>query len=158
MTLACPQTRGSTVPDGGFDATNGYCHTDAECMNPDAGANGRCAIFPAYNFPACSYDQCVIDSDCGDSGICSCRDPYGAGENLCVPSNCSVDSDCGNGGFCSPTMEGCGAYVGTVGYYCHTAEDHCLDDSDCDADAGFPHCVFDSPINRWICAPLDCTG
>jgi len=79
---------------------------------------------------ACSYDECFSDADCPANTPCECRDSASsAAANRCLSgSDCRVDSDCGPGNFCSPSQFGqwCG-----FRYYCHTASDTCLDDSDC---------------------------
>jgi hypothetical protein len=59
-----------------------------------------------------------------------------------VGSNCQVDSDCGPGGFCSPSRFDINSSVDAIGvlgggmilsgYFCHTSEDYCVNDSDCD--------------------------
>jgi hypothetical protein len=154
-TMSCDHMRPGSA-DGGTNGAPGQCNADDEC---DGGLNGRCAISPLSDESVCSYDQCFQDSDCGDAGVCACRDPAGYGENACVPSNCQVDSDCGPCGYCSPDPGGCAPYIGVVGYYCHTPMDECVNDSDCTAHLPGFYCEFDPiPPARWVCAPLDCTG
>jgi hypothetical protein len=154
--VTCNNVRPSTVPDGGFGLTeNGYCKTDAECEAEDAGHDGRCTIVQALGYPICTYDACFVDADCGDAGVCVCRDATNGGANLCVPANCRIDADCGDGSYCSPTVEGCAPYTGVEGYFCHLPTDLCVNDSDCTPPN---HCLYDSAIPRWICAPLNCSG
>ncbi len=158
---ACDNDRPSVVPDGGFGRSipdgggaNGYCNADADCQRGDAGPDGRCTVSPSFPEPLCTYDRCFADSDCGDAGVCACRDPDWALANVCVPSNCRVDAACGPGGYCSPTRGGCGPFTGVVGYYCHTPNDQCMTDSDCVSS----YCVYDSATARWTCGMLDCSG
>ncbi len=119
-------------------------------------------------FDGGSLDQCLVDSDCVDGGVCSCRgstfawahQSYG---NSCVPANCRSDSDCGPGGACSPTVDfGCGPFYGVVGYYCHSCADECENDSDCNANptAGGPagYCAYDATIGHWSCGYNFCAG
>jgi hypothetical protein len=77
--------------------------------------------------------------------------------NVCVSrGNCVVDSDCG-GRYCSPSpspwAEGC---TGTSpAYYCHTALDTCIDDSDCvvKGNSVFFFCALEPPVEHWACTP-----
>ncbi len=151
----CSNSRPSTVPDGGFVGALDSCHTDQDCA--DGGLDGRCVVNPGTGFPICTWDQCVSDSDCSDGGVCACRDYAGYDINACVTATCHVDSDCGDGGYCSPMNSGCPPFIGTVGYYCHTAQDQCFNDDDCE-DSTPTYCLFDPHSRRWLCAPLDCTG
>jgi hypothetical protein len=153
----CDHDRPSLVPDGGFTTMRGQCTTDADCA--DGGVDGRCLLPGPFKPPICTYDSCFQDSDCGTSEDCVCRDYQTIEENDCVPSNCRIDSDCGDGGYCSPAFGGCAPVIGIVGYYCHTPTDECRVDSDCNNAIPGLHCIFD-PMkgDRWICAPLDCTG
>ncbi len=130
--VACPLERGP----GHVDVV-GDCTRDSDCTD---GTNGRC-ISPNVLGPSggsrCSYDGCFSDSDCPANQPCRCR-PSAAdnARNYCpAGSNCRIDSDCGPGGFCSPSLLGLGSPVGggSFGYFCHTPQDLCLNDSDCDA-------------------------
>ena len=135
------------APGGGSDcAPDG----DATCTS---GTNGRC-IQASTGAPLCrcTYDACMHDSDCGGGQLCVCHGSaltFGAG-NTCLPGNCRVDADCGALA-CSPTPNpnGCGV-VG--GYYCHTADDDCTNDSDC---AGsLAACVYDTDGKHWVCQAM----
>lgn len=127
------------------------CSSDAQCV--DAGVNGRCVTNNGgAAFCYCTSDSCADDGACPTGQTCACHgSPYTGGVgNHCVPGNCRVDADCGVGGWCSPTYttSGCGS-VG--GYYCHTPQDQCVNDSDC-ADAGsFYVCAFETNIGYWSC-------
>jgi Cys-rich repeat protein len=96
--------------------------------------------------------MCSDDAACPSGETCACHgSAYSSGGNTCVPGNCRVDSDCGAGGYCSPTEDvmSCG---GVGGYYCHTAQDRCVNDSDC-ADGGFPDvCAYSTSAGYWECA------
>lgn len=132
------------------------CSNDGDCG--DAGTNGRCAGSLGLKGCGCTYDRCGGDIDCPSGQTCACHGLtylFGLG-NSCVPGNCRVDADCGSGGYCSPSpalpcnMNGSDQYCQGVGYYCHTAQDQCVDDSDCQG-AGFPGCVYDPPSGHWQC-------
>jgi hypothetical protein len=125
------------------------CSTDSQCA--DGGADGRCTNSPGG--PAgcfCTYDACGTDNDCPSGQLCVCHDSaYNHDGNTCLPGNCRVDADCGPGGYCSPAhgTNDCG---GVNGYYCHTPQDQCIDDSDC-AGQGFDVCSWSAQANRWEC-------
>lgn len=81
-------------------------------------------------------------------------------------NGCHVDADCKSvaglgGGYCSPTLGSCGHYSKAVGYYCHTAEDECIDDEDCKIDGQLgarPYCKFEQSIGHWKCSNQECAG
>lgn len=181
---ACPSQRGPApqLCTGGSCAGQPYsapstCSSDSQCT---AGVNGRC--FPwegLITAGGCSYDECSSDSGCGSKTPCLCRTSATDNRaNICdVGGNCAVDSDCGTGGYCSPSMVACYStnrqaeveginYGGPNPYYCHTASDLCLDDSDCaPPDAGtdatgscpqFTPCAYDVQNHRWECKQFQC--
>ncbi len=137
----------------GFDAG---CAGDSVCIS---GTNGRC-INQGGGLAApclCTYDACVHDSDCPDGQTCACHGaPYTDGrDNACVKGNCRVDTDCAPGRYCSPSILTAECGDSLAGYYCHTAADLCVDDSDCRAvgsRAGIPSCVYSTTDSRWECA------
>jgi hypothetical protein len=107
-----------------------------------------------------SGTPCNSDQECPNGGVCSCGLTIGfAGisrGDICIPANCRIDSDCGPGGYCSPTVsDGCGAFYGVQGYYCHTAKDQCLNDSDCSTGA---YCAYSLQGGMWVCAVGQCAG
>jgi hypothetical protein len=66
-----------------------------------------------------------------------------------------TDADCG-GRYCSPSMGACGQQ-GLAGYYCHTPEDQCIDDVDCQSDGDAEsYCAYIAIFARWMCAPAIC--
>jgi hypothetical protein len=68
-----------------------------------------------------------------------------------VQGNCRVDADCGAGGYCSPA-ENTSSCGNLLGYYCHTASDQCLDDTDCTGGgAGAQVCTYVSSAGNWQC-------
>jgi len=155
---ACVAERGtlpvpvSCLADGGSQFT--LCLSDSDCR---AGSNGRCSAMPTGCATNCSYDFCSADSDCGVRVPCHCRtSPTDFSNSWCVSgSNCAIDSGCGPGGYCSPSLvgilgdcPGCGS-----GYFCHTASDKCVDDSDCSAGSGTT-CAYDVPSGSWTCAEV----
>jgi hypothetical protein len=145
---------GNPLPEPG-----GECETDADCTD---GTNGRC-IWPYGGGNVCRYDECFEDSDCGGASICACRVPESFSFNRCFLGNCVVDADCGSAGWCSPSAVHVGPTCmtgispGSVGYFCHTAEDECIDDSDCGAQ-DVAACLFDVDAMHWVCQELLCTG
>ena len=135
--------------------SGGSCASHEECA--DEGDNGRCTVYPR-GFTNCTADRCFGDSDCG-AGPCVC----GTGdfqENRCLAGNCQTDSDCGPGGFCSPSFGDCGNYSGVIGFFCHTCEDECTNDSDCGGTGeGYdPYCAFDPAREIWACSDSHCVG
>ena len=164
---ACPLVRDAGVglpcPDSGAGPLPGnLCAVDSDCT---AGSNGLCLCIPdllpppsgsgpslLYTETACSYDECFVDSDCGPRVPCDCRVPnvYGT-PNVCLStSNCAVDSDCAWPGFCSPSNV---TATPNVGFFCHTSNDTCIDDSDCPVPGGpfVVQCRFDAPSAAWRC-------
>jgi hypothetical protein len=132
------------------------CSSDSQC---DGGIDGRCTgLGRAGN--QCTYDECFTDSNCPSGAPCICRGSSSLDNswNTCEPGgNCVVDSDCG-GRYCSPspvpTVEECGGTSPYLfPYYCHTAMDACVDDSDCFVDGGNPFfCVYDPQARHWACS------
>jgi hypothetical protein len=157
---------GASVRTGQRDPSLKGCQSDTECRS---GSNGRCErrmVSHAHFQNRCVYDDCSTDDDCekqdkdplstrlGD-GPCICGEK---GEvNTCYGGNCRTDADCGSS-FCSRSRDFQCGYEGTPGYYCHTEDDLCLDDSDCAADAGFypAECRYDPEAKRWACAAGQC--
>jgi hypothetical protein len=141
-----------------FDPTGGACASDNECS---AGDNGRCVQnFSGKTF--CSYDECSLDADCGSAGVCGCRNPASFSANVCFHGSCRLDADCGAGGYCSPSAVEIGSSCnmgispGSVGYFCHTAMDQCVDDADCSTTPEGV-CLFSVDQMRWSCFGLMCT-
>jgi len=129
----------------------GMCSSDSQCA--DAGPNGRCIESNGGAvYCSCTVDTCADDSGCGKDEVCACHgSPYtGGAGNHCVPGNCRVDADCGSVGWCSPSYStnGCGD-IG--GYYCHTPQDQCVNDSDCPTMNGPMNCSYDSGLRYWRC-------
>jgi hypothetical protein len=148
-------------PDGG--PTTGVCVADSACPSSAGQTNGRCGPAPRLAACQCSYDTCFRDEDCALGGPCLCRTGAtadGTAPNYCMKGNCQVDADCGPGGWCSPTEDfSCGRFSGTVGYYCHTPADTCVNDGEC-ATAASPtaNCRFNPTVGAWACASGQCAG
>jgi hypothetical protein len=140
----------------------GGCARDSDCT--EAGTNGRCInrgggpAAPCF----CTYDTCILDTDCPSGQTCACHGARytDARGNTCMKGNCRVDADCGARGYCSPSSNTgiCGDSL--AGYYCHTAADLCIDDSDCPESSvgtsgtitvGNPGCVYSTTDSRWEC-------
>jgi hypothetical protein len=125
------------------------CSGDSSCT---AGTNGRCVeTGGGVEYCTCTYDMCSGDSACPADETCACHgSPYTDGDgNTCVQGNCRVDSDCGANGYCSPSYDvnSCGSLAG---YYCHTPEDQCVNDTDCPAN-GSELCAYAATDGRWEC-------
>lgn len=157
-TPAPPGDCAGPYPDGGG------CASDTNCA--EAGTNGRC-INPGGGPAApcfCTYDRCLGDTDCPSGQTCACHGaPYtDSVGNTCVQGNCRVDADCGAGGYCSPSSNTgiCGDSL--AGYYCHSAADLCIDDSDCpessNGTVGEPGCVYSTTDSRWECIIVPVCG
>ena len=120
-------------------------------------SNGRCVN--SGRFAQCTYDECFNDEICGGT-VCLCRPEGSIRNNRCLSrGNCLTDQDCGENGYCSPTLGNCGNYGGVVGYFCHTPDDLCVNDSECmDSRMGPGSCRFISQNNRWECEYTECVG
>jgi hypothetical protein len=165
--VSCPSQR-SPGPSCA-DTMCSSCSSDSQCT---AGVNGRCFPWEGLVGPGgCSYDECFTDSDCGARTPCLCRSSSTDNSaNVCdIGGNCAVDSDCGPGGYCSPSVQVApnqptNVCWGSTPYYCHTASDICINDSDCaPLDAG-PQttssptytCAYNPQDNRWECTQAVC--
>lgn len=153
--IVCDDQRGpgSSPEPGASDFSS--CNEDADCQD---GANGRCTgnSHDGWN---CTYDRCFDDSGC--MGVCQCSGGFRSDANVCVGGDCQVNADCGPGGYCSPSFGDCGEYLGVVAFYCHTPEDECIDDADCEGEPQFgfnPYCAFDPGASHWRCSDSQCAG
>jgi hypothetical protein len=155
--VACPADRPAGTASG---LPGAKCQKDSDCTQ---GTNGRCegSIVVADH---CSYDECAADADCGTATACECRNPASYQANVCVHGDCRLDADCGVGGYCSPsavTLDpdcALGVSPGSIGYFCHTAGDTCVDDADCGSMTGEAHCIFGVDAMRWACMDTPCAG
>jgi hypothetical protein len=142
-TAAAPGDCVAPFPDAG-------CAGDNDCTEADT--NGRCInqgggpAAPCF----CTFDECLVDTDCPGGQTCACHGaPYTDGRgNTCVTGNCRVDADCGAEGYCSPSSLTAICGDSLAGYYCHTAADLCIDDSDCSSGG----CLYSTTDSRWECA------
>ncbi len=148
-TPANPGDCGCTAGSGGANCSGPEftCTSDLACSS---GVNGRCIRRGAVAGCLCTYDQCSSDTDCPTGQTCACRgSPYMSGSgNSCVAGNCRIDSDCGVRGFCSPSGGS------TVGYFCHTPQDTCVNAGECPACQGAPgdpRCVYSRSAGHWQC-------
>lgn len=141
--------------DGSYPVT-GECESDDDCV---AGERGRCTDMRGLT--VCTYDECVDDSACPTGGPCGCEQGFWAEHNVCLAGNCRLDSDCGVNGYCSPTLGDCGNYTGIIGYWCHTPEDECVNDSQCASTSeslGPGYCMYASEVGHWVCSYTHCVG
>jgi hypothetical protein len=113
------------------------------------GLNAFRCVTPGGIGDRCVSDTCATDDDCSATdqrpGVCVCNS--NCGRNACFFGNCAVDSDCGSGRYCSFSS---GRVTCTAGYYCHTANDECADDADCNGDV----CYYGG--DHWKCGNYDC--
>jgi hypothetical protein len=134
------------------DPSRCECSQDSDC---NAKPGGHCSSNIISGTTTCAYDACRVDDDCGGTGDCICQVP-GIGVNTCLASNCRVDTDCGAAGYCSPSYQ-CGL---PLGFYCHTANDECVNDVDCHPGVvtSIAHCVFSGGADHWVCDGDGCAG
>lgn len=162
LAAECPRERGpgtfgaSSTSDAGTSPSF-ECRADSDCT---AGTKGRCFKDPMLlGRPAvCDYDTCYSDADCTAGTVCLCRpDGKSIVSNRCLPKgNCHVDADCA-GGFCSPSFAlECGPNTGYAGYFCHTNQDECNNDSDCSGAGSRAYCAFDASRAKWVCDTRTC--
>lgn len=118
------------------------CVYDACQKSTDCGANARCHCGDGgLDRNACvALDSCTTDRDCAAGTLCSCGEE--GGPNHCVAGNCRNDSDCKDGLTCSAAYSG--------GAFCHTAEDSCKTDKDCDS-ASYAVCDTNPSQKGWAC-------
>lgn len=157
---AGPGTDAAAMPtDAGARQDGGpaqSCTQDSDCVGCAGGWPGRCE----GPFSNCVCDECGRDEDCGTSGVCACDGrTFGYSHtrrgNSCVPGNCRVDADCGPAGFCSPTVDiSAGSFYGVAGYYCHTPNDQCTNDTDCSQG----DCRYAPQVGHWVCASGGAAG
>lgn len=158
---ATAETCSPDRPPGSIDSGGpaGDCKADAECTKGDT---GRC-VNDFAKPPFCSYDACQKDDDCGGGSVCDCRNPSQHNANVCIHGNCRVDADCGQDGYCSPSAVvvdpfcTTGIPIGSIGYFCHTAQDECTDDADCGSN-DFPACFFNVGKLHFACFQLQCVN
>jgi hypothetical protein len=149
------------VPDAGLPFVE--CRTHDDCPDSDSGKNGRC-VGNGHDGWRCTYDLCTTDEECfavtmGRRSVCECEGGFRSDANTCLSGNCLTDAECGDN-YCSPSFGECGAYGGVSYYYCHTAEDECVDDADCigTGTSRQPYCAYSPFAGRWVCSDVHCAG
>jgi hypothetical protein len=165
---------GACPPDGGFltclddskctQGTNGRCFGgpfacsssctyDTCASDSDCPASEPCACRASASDStpnACATgSNCRVDTDCGPCGFCSpslvnnycqCMSP-----DFCEPDSGSC-SECDANG-CTQVSCTCGGNCGH-GYFCHTPQDTCVNDSDCPVGNT---CNYYVPSGLWRC-------
>jgi hypothetical protein len=141
---ACAPTPPPLQADGGPAAS---CNTAADCQP-----------YLHCSDHVCSFDACLVDSDCPVSNVCVCSASAGGGlrqpGNVCVPSSCQVDSDCGQGHVCEPSRGYCGS---VDGYHCTSSKDTCVDATK-DCSCGGNACAYAPTVGHFVCATSVCNG
>jgi hypothetical protein len=147
--VECDHARGPG--NGDPTLTSADCTVDGDCTT---GNNGRCVqSFGGALTNYCTYDACFLDSECGATQLCRCRESA-IDANECVGGDCIVDSDCA-GGYCSPSRGFDRINLPASAYWCHRADDECVDDSDCRVDAGpDARCVWYPARMHWACSTM----
>jgi hypothetical protein len=132
------------------------CPPDFATNTPEpCAADGTCFLGYRCTGGLCTIDQCLASTDCDAGAICTCTAANPTwGSNRCSPGQCQLDSDCGDGGFCSPSADSTCAAVPQRTWRCHTANDECLDDADCDGGL----CRFAPETGAWACAAITRCG
>lgn len=121
------------------------CSEDADCV---AGQNGRCAR-DGTEASYCTYDECADDEGCPAESVCACdgEGSWASDNSACLQAgDCVTDADCGSQ-YCSPTRDFCGPDF-TIGYFCHTERDTCVDDQDCMDEE---YCAYNQNQGLWMC-------
>jgi len=146
----CLQTLG---PVCGYACSYDECGSDSDCLgnapclcrgsNSDTSAN-TCA----------TESNCRVDADCGAAGFCS--------PSLLGPCNCVSETFCDASSTGACTVTGPDGVTKSVpclctgkcgnGYFCHTANDSCLNDADCAQGT----CKFDLISKAWMCTRVIC--
>jgi hypothetical protein len=126
------------------------CLSDSDCPS-SVPCDCRASASDTAANTCMTGSNCRVDADCGPGGYCS-------------PSLVGVFCACVSTAFCNPDAGG-GCYEGNSdgtwtqvpcacgdscghGYFCHTPQDTCLNDSDC---SNGSTCDFDLPSQTWIC-------
>jgi hypothetical protein len=129
------------------------CTSDADCQG-----DGAFSDAPHCLDNQCSWDECLVDSECPSGTICVCAADTGGGNgihtNECVSAACRLDSDCGPNQFCSPSRVYCG---GLTGFYCRGARDTCFDPAT-DCACGGNACVYTPIVGHFVCGTNLCGG
>ncbi len=150
-------TDAGTHPDGG-----GTCRTTPPTLHRPAAAACEAHVSDAgadTGVGPCMqpHDACLVDSDCGSTGVCDCETPrctvpFPIAGNVCVPSDCRIDSDCACG-YCAADRS-CG---GVDSYHCTTPRDECSTDADCQDGGSFTQCRWST--DHWACVQgMGCPG
>jgi hypothetical protein len=158
--VVCSDDRPLFDADPYSENAGASCTSHEDCTD---GIAGRCAkVFGAYyNYfeLECNYHQCIEDADCPAATVCRCRDEnVEESINSCLRAgNCLVDADCGED-YCSVSPGECGptAKFSEIGYFCHTRDDECRSDSDCQELGQSGYCRFSFEDEFWICDNNQC--
>lgn len=149
-------TRGRCLAYGG-PACSSACTYDTCSSDSDCPSNQPCecrASTSSSQPNACVTEgDCRVDADCGAGGYCS-------------PSLVGISGSCVGAAACWPDAGGgsCSMYTPATGwvdvpclcpvscghgYFCHTPNDACIDDSDCEAGKS---CNYDTEAKHWSCS------
>jgi len=133
-------------PDAVTDAPDAACTHDTDCT---AFPNGYCGSYLTTGKRqfACQYG-CVVDSDCGTSGVCLCGDFIGT----CTQADCVTDADCTPGFLCTESDQTPGCRE--MAFTCQSPSDTCGGDGDCDPE--HPVCSVGMPHGARTCVIKGC--
>jgi hypothetical protein len=153
--VVCSIDRGSGGSGaGGAAADGGAANTGGTGGQQCTGLNALyCHVAGYTDSSYCTFDACATDTNCvatdstlasglGTLGICWCSG--NCGRNACIFGNCRTDADCKNGKYCSLSLTQCNPT-----YQCHTPDDECADNTDCDSDMA---CGYDRGTKHWGCS------
>jgi hypothetical protein len=143
----------------GGPACSFFCSYDDCTQDSDCPANAPCACRPSSSDSApnacATGSNCRVDADCGTGGFCSpslVGSPCGCNSEIfCQADSGSSCGETGPDGVMKSVPCSCNGNCGH-GYFCHTAGDSCLNDSDCVGG----YCNFDLTSQAWICTGLSC--
>jgi hypothetical protein len=168
----CQETSGPVVPGCNQDSdcrsgANGrcqvfggpacdyFCSYDNCTSDSDCSGNVPCACRASSADATANTCQtasnCRVDTDCGSGGFCSPslvnNNCQCFSESFCTAADQGSCAETGPDGILKAVPCSCGGNCGH-GFFCHTAKDGCLDDSDC----GGGLCTFDLNAQAWVCA------
>lgn len=136
------------IPDGDAGV---LCTEDSEC--PAGYCAFRVTGYPPVQDRVCAEEpECMDHSDCEDGYGCFCASStttpgFGLGynpRNRCLPMGCKSSDECDEHACAVSILD---EHVGFEGSYCHTDQDDCLSNTDCESAL----CSYDVDAGKWMC-------